>query len=391
MSTAPLTANAIGILRQLVAFDSVSCNSNLPVIDFIERMLKPLGFACMRVPSHDGVKCNFLARIGPDVAGGIVLSGHTDVVPTAGQQWDSDPFALREDAGKLYGRGTADMKAFIAACLALAPEFSKMKMEKPIYFAFSYDEEVGCIGVPHLLRYMQDHIAAPAFALIGEPTLMQVVTAHKGVLSFETTVYGLEAHSSQPHLGVNSLHIGCELVHFLTKLGAQIAQSGARDERFEPPCSTLHVGIIRSGTARNIIAKECFINWEIRPIPGDDPDKLIAQFDDYCREWIAKMQRTDASATIVTKPMSRMLAVTLPPDADTIRQRVMRAANTNAQHAVSFATEAGVFNEFGIPAIVCGPGSIDQAHKPNEFIDIAQIGECVEFLQRLVAEVTGNG
>lgn len=371
---------AIEHLRRLVAFDTVSRHSNLPVIDYIEAQLAPLGFSCLRVPSHDGAKCNLLARIGPEKEGGIVLSGHTDVVPVDGQDWHSDPFTLTEKDGKLFGRGTADMKSFIACCLALAPELARTPPARPVYFAFSYDEEVGCLGVPHLLTHMQGRVPAPAFAVVGEPTLMQVVSAHKGVLSFETVVKGVEAHSSQPHLGVNAIHIACELAHFLIGMGKDIADSGARDTRFEPPHSTVHVGIIHGGVARNIIAKECRFVWEIRPLPGIDPDPWLARFEAYCENHRRQMP----GGSIVTTPVSRMLGVALPAGAQPHLAAVMRAAQTNREHAVSFATEAGVFNAFGIPSIICGPGSIDQAHQPDEFIETAQIDACIDFLRRLV-------
>jgi acetylornithine deacetylase len=373
---------AIGLLTRLVAFDSVSRHSNLPLIAFIEDYLTQLQIPCMRAPSPDGSKSNLLARIGPDVAGGTVFSGHTDVVPVDGQQWLSDPFTVQERDGKLYGRGTADMKGFLAVCLALVPEFKAMPLKKPIWLAFSYDEEVGCLGAPHLLNYIDAHIPKPALAIIGEPTLMQVVTAHKGVLSFETTVHGLEAHSSQPQLGVNAVHIACELVNWLSKLAQQMAQSGKRDARFTPQHSTVHVGIIHGGTARNIIAKECVFQWEIRPLPGEDTDALVAQFEAQCDV----LRRSMPGGGIEMRPMSRMLAVTLPESAHASCQKTMRCAQTNTEHAVSFGTEAGVFNDHGIPAIICGPGNIAQAHKPDEFIERSEIGKCIAFLLRMTVD-----
>ncbi|MDE3016653.1 MAG: acetylornithine deacetylase [Pseudomonadota bacterium] len=386
-----LVKQAVVLLKTLVGFDSTSRNSNLPIIECIENHLRALGAVCACVPSPDGNKSNLLARLGPEAAGGIVLSGHTDVVPVLGQVWDGNPFTVVEHGGKLYGRGTADMKSFIAVCLALAPEFLKLKLKKPIWLAFSYDEEIGCLGVPHLLEYIVKHIPKPAFAIIGEPTMMRVVTAHKGVLSFKTTVHGLEAHSSQPQLGVNAVHIACELVHFLNVLAAELAASGTHDERFQPPYSTIHAGTIEGGTARNIIARECSFQWEIRPLPGDDVDALIRRFDARCKELRAEMKKISAETDIVTQPMSRMTGVTLPPAAHRHCQTVMRCAQTNREFAVSFGTEAGVFNDHGIPAVICGPGSIEQAHRPNEFIELAQIDACVEFMLRLAAQLTVNG
>ena len=384
-----LTRSAIQMLELLVGFDSVSRHSNLPLIALIEAYLDECGISSARIPSPDGRKTNLLARIGPKAAGGVVLSGHTDVVPVDGQDWASDPFKLTKRRGKFYGRGTADMKSFISACLALAPEWVKRPLRKPIWLAFSYDEEVGCLGAPLLLDYIVRHIPKPAFAVIGEPTMMEVVTAHKGVLSFRTTVRGLEAHSSQPQHGVNAVHIACELVHFLTVMGTDLARSGRHSDRFNPPYSTVHVGTIEGGTARNIIARECSFQWEIRPLPAENIDGLLKRFQSRCNDLLITMRKTYPQADIETEPMSHMGGVTLPASAQRYAQAVMRAARTNREIAVSFGTEAGVFNEHGIPAIVCGPGSIEQAHKPNEFIEPSQIQECITFLKRLMEETVG--
>jgi acetylornithine deacetylase len=381
-----ISQRAIEILSTLVAFDSVSRNSNLPLIEWVEAYLDEHGVSHSRAPSPCGTKSNLLACIGTPIEGGIVLSGHTDVVPVDGQQWDTDPFTLTHKGDKLFGRGTSDMKSFLAVCLALVPHFQSLGRKKPIYLAFSYDEEVGCLGAPVLLAHMSKHIPAPEFVIIGEPTLMQVVTAHKGVLSFETIVHGLEAHSSQPHLGVNAVHYGCDLVHFLRELAREMAHSGKRDERFQPPHTTVHVGVIQGGTARNIIAKECRFVWEIRPLPNDDADAIVARFQAYADILRNEMRQQFKDADIVTRPMSRMTGVTLPAKGERACQHVMLCAHTNQQHAVSFGTEAGVFQDHQIPAIICGPGSIDQAHKPNEWIELSQIDACVEFLLRLTQE-----
>lgn len=377
-----LPHRAIAILRELVAFDSVSRNSNLPIIDYIKNMLEPLGFVVELVPSPDGQKANLLARIGPEIEGGMVWSGHTDVVPVDGQEWHTPPFELTEKGGILYGRGTADMKSFIACCLALAPQLKNLS--KPIYFAFSYDEEVGCLGVPFLVRHLETKQAKPAFAIIGEPTMMQVVTAHKGVLSFITTVQGLEWHSSQPHLGVNAVQVAAELVTFLAGMARELREHGMRDERFDPPHTTVHVGTIHGGTARNIIPRECAFHWEIRPLPNYDGDKLFERFQRKANQLRDEIKAISEHADITTRPMSRMMGVTLPQHAEGDCARIMHAVGTNQQLAVSFGTEAGVFNEHGIPAIICGPGDIQQAHKPNEFIAISQISACLEFLQKMI-------
>ena len=379
------TTRAVNVLRQLVAFDSVSRHSNLPLIRFVEDYLARLSIPYDLIPSPDGAKSNLLARIGPETAGGIVLSGHTDVVPVDGQAWDSEPFTLTEKNGRLYGRGTADMKSFLAVCLALAPELAKQQRSKPIYLAFSYDEEVGCLGVPHMLDHIDRHAPKPEFAVIGEPTNMQVITSHKGMLSFETVVRGVEWHSSQPQYGVNAVQVACDLVSFLAGMADELAKDGRQDARFDPPCSTVHVGVIEGGTARNIIPRECRFLWEIRPLPGEDHKALIARFDKHCREREKEIKKINPAACIETRSFTAVGAVTLPATAESACQRVMHAARTNAQQAVAFFTEGGAFQAHGIPAIVCGPGDIRQAHQPNEFIEISQIKSCAEFLLRLTA------
>lgn len=381
-----LLSSAILHLKNLVGYASVSNVSNIPVIEYIEAQLDAHGFSHQRAPSPEGDKTNLLARIGPEVAGGIVLSGHSDVVPVVGQPWDTPPFELTEKNGQLYGRGTADMKSFIAVCLAMLPHWAALKLRRPFWLAISYDEEVGCLGVPHLLAHMKGRVPSPDFVIIGEPTMMRVVTAHKGVFSFETLVEGLEWHSSQPAQGVNAVHVGCELVHGLVQLARQVESSAMRDPRFNPPHSTIHVGTIRGGTARNIIPRECRFHWEIRPLPGEDHTPWLAQFEAHCALLRERMRSVYAAADIRTRPISRMAGVSLPSHATEFRRCVMHSARTNEELAVSFGTEAGVFNDNGIPAIVCGPGDIDQAHKPNEHIAVAQLAECIGFMLRLPSD-----
>jgi acetylornithine deacetylase len=239
--------------------------------------------------------------------------------------------------------------------------------------------------VPHLLSHL-DHLPKPAFAVIGEPTEMKVVTSHKGMLSFETTVTGHEWHSSQPHYGVNAVQIAADLVHFLTGMAQELSGSGLTDKRFDPPSSTIHVGVIQGGTARNIIPRECKFLWEIRPVPGENPKTIMSRFEEHCKKHLGAMHNVSKDTGIATRAITSVGAVTLPAEAEALCQKVMRAAKTNAEQAVSFFTEGGAFQSHGIPAIVCGPGNIKQAHQPNEFIDVAQIKTCVEFLLRLTGE-----
>lgn len=380
------SSEAIALLRDLVSFDTVSRHSNLALIQYIEQYLQGFAVASVRILSKDGSKANLLARIGPEAEGGIILSGHTDVVPIDGQKWDTPPFTLTESMGRLYGRGTADMKSFIACTLAMVPAFAQARLAKPIYLAFSYDEEIGCLGAPDLVAHIARHAKRPALAIVGEPTSMQVVTAHKGVYSYETVVSGVEAHSSQPHLGVNAVHIGAKLVAHLSDLADEQAQSGMQNPAFTPPYSTVHVGVLEGGTARNIIPRTCRLVWEIRPLPGDDVSGIIAKFEDYAQALKRDAQAKHPDADIVTTPMSCMHGMQFS-GTEAAQGLVMACAQANETHAVAFGTEAGVFQDGGVPVVVCGPGSIDQAHKPNEYIEVMQLEKCVGFLLRLVEMV----
>lgn len=381
-----ISENAVDILYDLVACDTTSRNSNLIMIQEIESLLKKLGISSTRVANADGSKANLFATIGPMVEGGIVLSGHTDVVPVDSQLWDTDPFAIAESGGRLYGRGTSDMKSFLAVALAVAPYAQSRPLKRPLHFAFSYDEEVGCLGAPAMVRQMSAELPKPAFAIIGEPTDMQVVIAHKGVLSFETTVTGVEAHSSQTDKGLNAVHYASELVVFLRHLSLELARSGKHDARFSPAHSTVHVGIIEGGTARNIIPKRCRFCWEIRPLPGEDTAVLLKRFEEAAHALEGEMQQAFPESSIKTVPISRMPAMESTASND-MQHQVMTCAQTNGLHSVAYGTEAGIFQEHGIPAIVCGPGSIQQAHKPNEFIELSQIEKCAEFLQRIIVSL----
>lgn len=380
-----LTSAAVSLLKDLVAFDTVSRTSNLKLIAYVEQYLQGFGIPSQRVLNADGTQANLIARIGPDKPGGIILSGHTDVVPTVGQSWDTPPYTLTESLGRLYGRGSTDMKGFLACALAFAPEFARARLAAPIYFAFSYDEEVGCLGAPSLV----DHIVAtsplPKLAIIGEPTNMQVVTSHKGVYSYETIVTGKEAHSSQVERGINAVQIAAKLVAFLADMATELAAMGKRDPRFDPGYTTVHVGVIEGGTARNIIPKTCRFLWEIRPLPGYDAEPLLRRFENY----IAELTKASPGAEINTTMLSRMLGMQLKPVQDE-EQFMLALAQANATYAVAFGTEAGVFQERGIPAVVCGPGDISQAHRPNEYIDITQIEKCLAFLDRLKQQLSAD-
>lgn len=376
----------IEMIHTLVGFDTTSARSNLPLIDFVRDYLAGHGIESRYIRSKDGTKANLWATVGPDIAGGIVLSGHTDVVPVTGQKWDSDPFTLVEKDDRLYGRGVADMKSFIAIALALVPDMLSRPLARPIHFALTHDEEVGCLGAPHLIKDVIENLPRPGAVIIGEPTDMKVVDAHKGITAFTTTVTGHEAHSSLTHKGVNAVMQAGRLIAFLGDLAEEKAANADPASRFDPPYSTIHVGTVEGGTALNIVARECAFKWEIRSVPGDDPEETLARFERYYeRELVPKMQATTAETGIATRR-----GVTVPalePDPDSPAEVLARElTGNNATHAVSYATEGGQYQRAGLPAIVCGPGNIAQAHAPNEWISLEQVRAGEAFTRRLIAK-----
>lgn len=373
------------VLRDLVAFDTTSRNSNLPLIEFVADYLSDRGATTRLIPSADGAKANLFCTIGPDIPGGVVLSGHSDVVPVDGQDWSTDPFTLTEANGKLYGRGSADMKGFIACTLAMTTRFAEMDLRRPLHYAFSYDEEIGCLGVGRLIDAIRSELPRPAAVIVGEPTGMQIATAHKGICAMTTTVRGREAHSSSPQDGVNAIDAAASLVSYLYRLCDELAKT-VRDDRFEPPYTTFNVGQITGGDAINIIARECLLNWEFRPIPGSDPDRIIARVEAWVKdELLPRMQATDPSCYIenicefVVPPLDA-------PDGSVPEVLAREETGLNSTGTVAFVTEASLFADAGIPAIVCGPGDIAQAHQPDEFIEVSQLDACLGFLERIARQ-----
>jgi acetylornithine deacetylase len=378
-----MTQTALDLIRRLVGFDTVSARSNLELIHFARDYLKDLGIDSRLTFDKERNKANLLAVIGPPVPGGIVLSGHTDVVPVAGQPWSTDPFTVAEREGRLYGRGTADMKSFLAIALALVPEFLAAKLRVPIYLALSYDEEVGCLGVGGLLADMAAELPRPAVAIIGEPTSMKLINRHKGFYGYTTVITGRDGHSSGTPRGVNAIAYAAEVIGFLSRLAADLARQGPFDDGFDPPYTTVNVGTIGGGTAVNIIARQCTIAWEFRPIPGFDTPSIRKRVDAFVSEQLLPRMRAVApEADVVTTLHSG--SPPLVPDADSPAEALVRLlTGANTAGAVSFGTEASLFQESGIPAVICGPGSIDQAHQPNEFIALDQIDACIAFLRKL--------
>ncbi|AKT43132.1 acetylornithine deacetylase [Chondromyces crocatus] len=376
------------ILAHLVRFPTVSRDSNLPLLDFVEDLLRGHGISCVRVPNDDGTKANLYATVGPAVPGGIVLSGHTDVVPVDGQPWDTDPFTLVERGGRLHGRGAVDMKAFIALALALVPEMKALK--RPVHLAFSYDEEVGCQGAPRMIREISARVPRPAAVIVGEPTGMQVATAHKGIAVYRTVVTGHEAHSSQTHRGVSAVSTAARLITWLDDRARERMASAPKDSGFEPPCTTIHVGKVHGGTAINIIARHCELWWDVRTLPGDDAAAIASALTDYAEvSLLPEMRRVAPEVAITTEALLGAPPLRDEPGSPAVAL-ALALTGSNTTGRVPFATEAGLFQEAGIPAVVCGPGSIDQAHQPNEYITLEQLDAGEAFLRRLIAQLSAR-
>ncbi len=380
------TATVTDLLAKLISFDTTSRNSNLELISWVEDQLVPLGFECRRIENSEGDKSNLWSRIGPDVPGGLVMSGHSDVVPVDGQPWETDPFDMTEIDGRLFGRGTCDMKGFLALCLAFAPKFATLDLKKPVHFAFSYDEEVGCQGAPLMIDDMVRRGARPDAVWVGEPTLWQVVSGHKGIMLTKVVVTGREAHSSLPHLGVSANGEAVDLMALLREIERDLAANADPDSPFDPPYPTLSIGELNGGTATNILARECEFHFDLRCPPGYDPDEIMAPFLEAAEKKDAALKEHFPECGVAVTKYTDVPG--LAPGENNAAESLVRAlTGDNALRAVAYATEAGQFHQAGMPAVVCGPGSIDQAHKPNEFVAKAQLAEGVKVFEDLIAHL----
>ena len=380
-------AAVIDMMTRLISFDTESSKTNLPLIGEVEAYLAGIGVEHVVVPNAIGDKAAIFATIGPRIDGGVVLSGHTDVVPVAGQAWTSDPFIVRRDGSRLYGRGTCDMKGFDALCLAMIPEFQRAALKRPIHILLSYDEETTCLGpLDTIARFGRD-LPRPAAAIVGEPTLMQVADAQKSVSTYVTTVTGHEAHSSKPALGVSAIEIAVELMRELYRVHDELRAAGDPGGRFDPGWSTVHVGSVSGGTARNIMAKSCQFAWEFRGLPGAPGDLALARMEEFIADKIAPRLATFPAARVET--VCDVEVPGLAPDPGSLAETLaLKAARSNRTIAVPYATEAGQFQKNGVPTVVCGPGCIDQAHQPDEFIEIAQLEAGIDFMRRLMRELS---
>lgn len=372
------------MLEKLVSFDTTSSRTNLELIHWVQDYLSSYGIKSTLVHDATKNKANLHAVVGPEDKAGVVLSGHTDVVPVEGQAWDSDPFKLRDHDDLLYARGTCDMKGFIAIALAKLPEMVKKPLASPIHFALSYDEEVGCLGAHSLADFVAGLPVKPNLCVVGEPTMMKAITGHKGICDFRCTVRGKESHSSLAPYAVNAVEAAAELVTYIKGVAKRMASEGPFNRQFDPPFTTLQTGILRGGTAVNIVPNNCEIGFEIRNIPEVDPETLIEEIRQYAFKNIEpRMKDIDPKSGFEFKTAASVKAFDIANDNPAV-DLVLSLSGANTTEKVSFATEAGIFHAKGIPTVVCGPGSIAQAHKPNEFIAKEQILKCENFLDRLL-------
>jgi acetylornithine deacetylase len=379
--------SSVKMLRKLVAFPTVSRDSNLALIHYVRDYVQPFDADVRLTYDDERRKANLFATLGPRGEPGIVLSGHTDVVPTEGQSWDTDPFELIEKDGRLYGRGTSDMKSFIACVLALVPEFMGRGLKTPLHLAFSYDEEVGCIGVGRLISDLRRAGIRPRSCIVGEPTGMRPVIAHKGKKAYRCTVRGLAGHSAYAPLGVNAVEYAAEAVAFLKNMARRHRDQGPYDHGFDIAHTTVHTGVIRGGTALNVIPHECVFDFEFRHLPGDDPDRLLHEFTGYIRDRLEpEMRVVHAPSGFVIEPLSAIPVLDTGPESEVVAlaQELSRSSEIGK---VSFGTEGSQFQQAGIPTVICGPGSIAQAHKPNEYVALDQIARCEAFLRGLADRV----
>ncbi len=375
--------STLATLTKLVGAPTVSTDSNLELIFYLANRLESAGARVEVMRDETGEKANLWATLGPEADGGIVLSGHTDVVPVTDQDWTHDPFDMVERDGRLYGRGTCDMKGFLAACLTMAPVFAERIGGRPLHFAFTHDEETGCIGAGHLVAALRDRDLRPAMAIIGEPTEMRVIEGHKGCYEYTTEFRGREGHGSAPDRGVNAVEYAARYIARLLALRELLKTRAPEGSRFDPPHTTINVGALQGGVAHNVIASRAQLDWEMRPVVPADADFVKADLAGYARDiLLPAMRAVDPEADILTKVVGEIAGLE-PMEMNAARDLVADLTGANAAHTVPFGTEAGLFQSLGMDCIVCGPGSIEQAHKADEYLALDQLQACLDMLDRL--------
>lgn len=384
MSTA---LDTVSILQRLVGFPTVSRESNLPLIDWVRNYLADHGVDSHLVRDDTGRKANLIASIGPAREGGLVLSGHSDVVPVDGQAWTSDPFTLTARGSRLYGRGACDMKGFIAAALSRVPQLVRAHLTRPVHLMFSYDEEIGCLGAPRMIAAAAQRLPKPGAVIVGEPTSMRVANEHKGICTSITRVTGVEAHSSLTHRGVSAVMLAAELISQLTALAQQLASAptqAKRAQRFDPPYTTLSVNTIQGGAAINILARACEFGWDIRALPGETAASVLQAFEQFAGARVTELASQGKRCSVDTEVLSDVPP--LEADGGPAEALAREAASAGAETVtVPFATEGGQFQRAGWSTVVCGPGNIADAHRPDEFIERSELSACEVFLDRAVA------
>jgi acetylornithine deacetylase len=387
MRSPSLSPSARAMIERLIAFNTVSRDSNLGLIEWVRDYLHRLGAKTRLTHDATGKKANLFATLGDSPRPGLILSGHTDVVPVDGQNWDTDPFVAVERDGKLYARGSADMKGFIGIILNEAPKFltalNDGRLDAPLHYALSYDEEVGCLGVRSLIKDLQDNQIKPAGCVVGEPTSMQPIIAHKGTHRFRCAVHGREAHSSYVTYGVNAIEYAARLVVYIRQIADRLAQIETRDYGFIVPYSTLSTGLIRGGIAANVVPKDCEFSFDMRTLPDASADALHQEIRAYAEVLAREMQAIDPQSRIDLVYASATVGLAAA-ETDAIVQWAMQLSGNSKVGKVSYGTEAGLFQQMGVPSVICGPGDIAEAHRPNEFVSLDQLAQCEAFMGRIL-------
>lgn len=375
------------LLRDIVGFPTVSRDSNRDLIAFLAEKLEDAGARVEIQNSPGGQKANLWATLGPDADGGIVLSGHSDVVPVEDQDWSHDPFELIEKDGKLFGRGTCDMKGFIAAAVVKAEDYAQLNLKKPLHFSFTYDEEIGCLGAQHLAGWLKERDNRPALAIIGEPTMMQIIEGHKGCCEYSTHFHGQAGHGSMPDLGVNAVEYAVRYVSRLMEIAQALKTRAPADSRFDPPWTTINTGALTGGTAHNVIPETARLDWEFRPVQSSDFDFIHQEITEYAENVLEPAMRAiNPKASIRLETLGQVAGLE-PATENQARDILMELTGHNGADVVPFATEAGIFSSLGMSAVVCGPGSIEQAHRADEFLAIDQLAKCLSMLDGLEAKL----
>lgn len=377
---------AVLILSDLVGFPTITSESNLGLIEYLTDRLQPLGADIRQTHDETGAKANLFATIGPPIDGGIILSGHSDVVPADEVDWTGAPFIAMQREGRIFGRGTTDMKGFLACAVAMAPDFASAPLTRPIHLAVTFDEEVGCRGAPLLIADLATSGMKPAAAVVGEPTGMAIVTAHKGMHEYTTTITGLAAHASVPDSGINAVHLGARYVSGLLDLESRLADSVSPSSPYDPPHTTVSVGTISGGLARNVVAGECVIEWEMRPVSKRDAEHIIDEVREMEARLVDEMKPLAPEASIRTVTEGAVSGLE-EDEASYATRLISDLVGSSETEVVSFGTEAGLYQAAGIPAVVCGPGDIEMAHRPDEYIELDQLAACLSFIDRLMGKL----